>query len=153
MTGAIPDAHFEIRKATQEDSANIRKLILSTGINPTGLKWQRFLVAVSSAGEFIGCGQLKPHVDGTMELASIAVKREWRGRGVARALIEALIAAHSGGLYLMCTSNLGPLYEKFGFSEVQPDEMPTYFRRVSKLGGVLANIAIGERLLVMHRPA
>jgi hypothetical protein len=53
----------------------------------------------------------------------------------------------------MCTSNLGPLYEKFGFHEVHEADMPTFFRRVSKLGGVLANIAIGERLLVMHRPA
>jgi N-acetylglutamate synthase-like GNAT family acetyltransferase len=153
MTGAIPDAHFEIRKAAQEDSANIRKLILGTGINPTGLKWERFLIAESPQGEFIGCGQLKPHVDGTMELASIAVKREWRSRGAARALIETLINSHSGDLYLMCTSNLGPLYEKFGFHEVHEADMPTFFRRVSKLGGVLANIAIGERLLVMHRPA
>ncbi|MGH2581297.1 MAG: GNAT family N-acetyltransferase [Anaerolineales bacterium] len=151
MNGPNQEIQFEIRKATQEDSGNIRKMILSTGINPTGLNWERFLVAVSKDGTFIGCGQVKPHVDGTMELASIAVRRDWRGRGVARALIEALIASHSGELYLMCTSNLGPLYEKFGFREIPEGEMPTYFRRVSKLGGVLSNIAIGQRLLVMRR--
>lgn len=144
---------FSIQKAQSQYASQIRGLVRSSGINPTGLDWQRFLVAVTQDGNFIGCGQLKPHSDGSMELASIAVDSAWRGRGVARALIEALLAAHPGELYLMCQSSLGPLYEKFGFHAIGEKEMPTYFRRVSKLAGVIVNLRrAGERLLVMHRP-
>ncbi|MEX1247026.1 MAG: GNAT family N-acetyltransferase [Anaerolineales bacterium] len=149
-----PAPAFSVQKAHSHHVSPIRKLVLASGINPTGLNWQRFLIAITPKGEVIGCGQIKPHADGTMELASIAVKPAWRGRGIAGALIEALLVSHSGELYLMCQSSLGPLYEKFGFKAVQQTEMPTYFRRVSKLAGVLENLRkAGERLLVMRRPA
>jgi len=145
---------FTIQKAEPEHTGQIRSLILHAGINPTALDWKRFLVALSPRGEFIGCGQIKPHADSTMELASIAVEPKWRGQGVARAIIDALLALYSGELYLMCQSSLGPLYEKFGFRSVEQEKMPTYFRRVSKLAGVLENLnKSGERLLVMRRPA
>jgi N-acetylglutamate synthase-like GNAT family acetyltransferase len=144
---------FIIQSAKSEYASQIRKLILHSGINPTGLNWERFLVALTPAGDFIGCGQIKPHSDGTKELASVAVQIEWRGRGVARAIIESLLVSHpTGELYLMCQTKLGPLYGKFGFHAIPEAEMPTYFRRVSKLAGVLANLAkTGEHLLVMRR--
>jgi len=145
---------FTIQPATPDHASKIRSLILRSGINPTALKWERFLVALSVDGGFIGCGQVKPHTDGTMELASVAVEPTWRGRGVGKAIIRALIDTHPGVLHLMCTSNLGPLYEKFGFQALAPEEMPTYFRRVSKLGGVILNLArTGETMLVMRRLA
>jgi N-acetylglutamate synthase-like GNAT family acetyltransferase len=149
-----PAPTFTVQKAQSKHASEIRRLVLSFGINPTGLDWRRFLVALTSAGGFIGCGQLKPHADGSLELASLAVTPAWRGRGVARALIEALLAPHPGELYLMCQSSLGTLYEKFGFHAIDEKEMPTYFRRVSKLAGVLENLRkSGERLLVMKRQA
>ncbi|MEX2144619.1 MAG: GNAT family N-acetyltransferase [Anaerolineales bacterium] len=150
----LPPPAFSIQKAYAQHAAPIRKLVWASGINPTGLDWQRFMVALLPQGELIGCGQLKPHADGSMELASLAVAPAWRGRGVARALIELLLNAHAGHLYLMCQSSLGPLYEKFGFHAIRASEMPTYFRRVSKLAGVLENLSkAGEKLLVMQRPA
>jgi N-acetylglutamate synthase-like GNAT family acetyltransferase len=150
MTASL--AGFYIQPATPEHSNAIRKLVNESGINPTGLDWQRFLVALTPEGEFIGCGQIKPHADGAMELASIAVTPAWRSRGVARAIIEALLASQADDLYLMCQSTLGPLYEKFGFHAIVEPEMPTYFRRVSKLAGVVANLRlVNETLLVMRR--
>lgn len=145
---------FSIQKAQTQHASQISELVRSSGINPTGLGWQRFLIAVTPEGDFIGCGQLKPHADGSLEVASLTVSPAWRGRGVARALIEALLAAHPGELYLMCQSSLGPMYEKFGFHAIGEKDMPTYFRRVSKLAGVIVNLRkAGERLLVMQRPA
>ena len=145
---------YSIQKARPQHATPIRKLVWVSGINPTGLNWTRFLVALTPVGELIGCGQLKPHADGTMELASLAVEPTWRGRGVGRALIENLLATYTGDLYLICQSNLGPLYEKFGFHTLGEGELPTYFRRVSKLAGVLENLRkAGERLLIMQRPA
>ena len=143
---------FTIQPAASEHATPIRNLILHSGINPTGLHWERFIVVLTHSGDFIGCGQIKPHSDATMELASIAVVPEWRGRGVARLIIETLLAKEPGELYLMCQSSLGPLYERFGFQPIQEPEMPTYFRRVSKLAGLVANLAqANEHLLVMRR--
>ncbi len=50
-----------------------------------GLDWKRFVVAVNDQDEMIGCGQLKPHGQDVLELASIAVYPEHQGKGVARA--------------------------------------------------------------------
>lgn len=139
-----------IRPARESDSARIRDLIHSTGINPLGLDWKRFLVAVDEHDNMIGCGQLKPHGQDLLELASIAVYPEQRGRGIARAIIEHLLKNSPRPLYLMCESSLGPLYERFGFRAISYEEMPRYFQRISKLAGLAATLARREeRLLIM----
>ncbi len=145
---------FSIQPAQSQHAAAIRNLVISSGINPTGLAWKRFTVALTPKGELIGCAQVKLHGDGTRELASLATQPAWRHRGVARALIQDLLAGEHGDVYLMCQSHLGPLYERFGFHSLSEEQMPTYFRRVRKLAGVLENLRIAdETLLVMLRPA
>lgn len=141
---------YTLRPARESESGQIRDLIHLTGINPMGLDWKRFVVAVDDQDEMIGCGQLKPHGRDILELASLAVYPQFRGKGVARALIEHLLANSSRPLYLMCESSLGPLYEKFGFRGLEYDEMPRYFQRISKLAGIVTTLARrDERLLVM----
>lgn len=99
-----------------------------------GLKWQHFIIAANKDGEMIGCGQVKRHWDGSQEVASIAVRRPWRNRGVASAIITRLIAGHSPPLWLTCVSGLVPFYNKFNFREVKaPHAMPLYFRIVFRL--------------------
>ena len=143
---------YKLRPATEAEQNIILKLVIAGGINPTGLDWQRFVIAQDDAGEVIGCAQLKPHRDGSMELASLVVVEKRQGEGIARALIEHLLGQHPGTLYLMCRSGLGPLYEKFGFRSLTQDEMPRYFRRVSKLFGAVEPFRKGlETLLVMAR--
>ncbi|NOY98364.1 MAG: GNAT family N-acetyltransferase [Chloroflexi bacterium] len=144
-------AEIVLRPAAETDSPAIRALVRSSHINPTGLSWQRFLVALTPDGELIGCGQVKPHMDGSHELASIAVQPAYRKQGVARAIIEKLMAEAPRPLYLMCRSQLGALYEKFGFYALRPDDMPRYFRRISQLAGLVDLLAReGSTLLVMR---
>jgi amino-acid N-acetyltransferase len=139
-----------IRPARETEAAQIRDLIHLVGINPMGLDWKRFVVAVNERDEMIGCGQLKPHGQNVLELASIAVYPEHQGKGVARALIEHLLKDSPRPLYLMCQSSLGSLYEKFGFRAISYDEMPRYFQRMSRLAGLVTTLARREeRLLIM----
>jgi amino-acid N-acetyltransferase len=144
---------YVLRPAAAADAAVIRSLVYAARLNPTGLEWRRFVVAVSSEGTVIGCGQVKPHRDGSRELASFVVAPAWRGNGVARAIIEYLIDNNPGPLYLTCRAHLRPLYEKFGFQVVDETQMTPYFRRLSRLARLLVGfIGTGnDRLLVMLR--
>ena len=130
--------HFIFRVAVETDQAHIRSIIHRTGINPLGLHWQRFIVAELEDGTFIGCGQLKPHKDGSLELASLAVEEQYRGEGVARSLVERLLTESTRPLYLMCRPELQSLYEKFGFQVIPLEAMSPYFRRISRLIQVLS---------------
>jgi N-acetylglutamate synthase-like GNAT family acetyltransferase len=85
---------FSLRPATEADFPAIRELIHVANINPTGLDWRRFVLAVTPDGAIIGCGQVKPHHDGSQELASIAVLPERRRQGIAKAIITLLLTIY-----------------------------------------------------------
>lgn len=149
---ASQGAHFSIHPAKKENASDIKKLIFKSGLNPTALDWHNFYIAHDIDGNFIASGQIKSHFDGSMELASLAVKKNWRQQGIASALIIKLLELHPGEIYLMCQSSLGSLYEKYSFQAITESEMPKYFRRISKLAGVLENLRQqGESLLIMRR--
>ncbi len=143
---------FIIRPALAVDARTIRWITNLVQNNPTGLSWRRFIVAVDGEDKVIGCGQVKAHSDGSSELASLAVLPEWRGKGVARKIIEQLLEQYPGRLYLTCRSQLEPLYQKFGFQTIKYAEMPPYFQRISRLVATFNRLAHRPNLLrVMRR--
>ena len=143
---------FSIRSARSADDQPIQKLIRQSYINPTGLDWRRFLVVVDPADQVIGCGQIKPHQDGSRELASIAVVPEWRHRGVASAVIHQLLSTDTGELFLVCRSSLGPFYEQFGFHAIEQEVMHPYFKRINRLARWVKRLEKnGEGFLVMRK--
>lgn len=121
------------------------------GINPAGLDWRRFIVAVDESGRVISCGQVKPHgrKGEILELASIATHPDHRNRGLARKVIEALLERTPRPLYLMCMAHNGPVYENFGFVPLEYHEMPRYFQRIKKVFDVANIVWKDEDLLVM----
>jgi N-acetylglutamate synthase-like GNAT family acetyltransferase len=140
-----------IRRARKDDLPAIHSLIKATKINPTGLAWRCFLVAVSCEGNLLGCGQIKTHGDGSKELASIAVREHVRNQGVARAVITGLLAQEpSRPLFLMCRARLYALYVKYGFHPIKEEEMSPYFRRIIWVEKIINSRAQPEkRLMVM----
>lgn len=157
MGSTMEEKDFSLRPATAEDMPAIRGLIQEGNINPIGLAWPRFTVAVDPAGQVIGCGQIKPHAGGVYELASIAVRPAWRRQGVARCIIDHLLSAHftvapETPLYLTCRSELGSFYTRFGFRPLTPEEMPPYFRRIYRVIRIANALRLLPRgLLVMGR--
>jgi N-acetylglutamate synthase-like GNAT family acetyltransferase len=142
---------FNVCAAKQTDFQSIRALIHAVRINPIGLDWRRFQVAVSPKGELLGCGQVKSHYDGSKELASIAVRESERGNGIARVIITTLLNLETERpLYLTCRARLNSFYGKFGFSAVEQKDMPPYFKRISRIERIFNSSSRAEdRLLVM----
>jgi N-acetylglutamate synthase-like GNAT family acetyltransferase len=124
------DAIPLIRPATEADQAEISRIVRSSNINPFSLRWPRFLVA-EEQGRIVGVGQVKEHSDGSRELASIAVIPESRGKGIATAVVNALLARESVVLYLTCRRQMEPFYNRFGFTTVGRNELSPYFRRIA----------------------
>ncbi len=144
-------ANVTLRPATADDAADIKALIHLVRINPTGLDWRRFLLASSADGRLAACAQIKSHADGTLELASLAVRPAWRGQGLARRLVEQLLSQSPRPLYLTCRSSLGVFYQRFGFRVLASGELTPYFRRLQRLAtGMMQVFRGGETLLVMR---
>jgi N-acetylglutamate synthase-like GNAT family acetyltransferase len=149
--------NFHIRSATEADQPTIRAIVRAANINPMGLHWQHFLVAEhpESPGKILGIGQIKSHGDGSRELASIAVIPEQQRQGIASQIIHALLAKEtpeSGPLHLMCQQHMENYYTRFGFQAISRDEMPRYFRRISRIAGVFGLfVSSDSRLVVMRR--
>jgi amino-acid N-acetyltransferase len=147
-------AGISLRPADAADEPAIRAIIRTEGLNPLSIHWNNFLLAEDSQHRIAGIGAVKTHGDGSRELASIAVLPEWRGRGVARTLIEALITRERGPLYLTCRDTMTGFYERFGFRRIEAGEMTPYFRRLFRiLGVVIGAIHAGRKPVVMKREA
>ena len=141
---------YSLRPARETDQPRIRQMVRAARLNPSGLDWERFVVAEAEKGEIVGCGQVKRHRDGSAELASLVTKPGWRGHGVARAIIAHFQGAYTPPLYLMCLSSMRAFYERFGFRVLGVEATPRYFRRVMRLGKAFARfLPDGEFLLVM----
>lgn len=121
------------------------------GINLIGLDWRRFFVIRDEDGRLLACAQVKPHRDGTRELASLAVIPACRAQGLARRLVEHLLAHNPPPLYLTCARHLRPLYERFGFRWLRQDEMPPDLGQLSRwINGLARLLRRPDPMLVMR---
>ncbi len=141
---------IEIRLARATDQPIINRIIHDAGINPMSLDWHRFVIAEDD-GRVVGIGQIKPHGDGSRELASIAVIPERRGQGIASEIIQHLLAQETGVVYLTCRSQLESFYARFGFRRIEREQIPPYFRRILRLTNVLAPLMRGVHIIVMQK--
>ena len=138
-----------LRDATAEDQPTIRQIVRAANINPTGLDWPRFIVA-EDGGAIVGVGQVKPHRDGTRELASIAVLPARQGQGLGTAIMQELLRRECGALYLTCRSRLQGYYERFGFRRLEPGDYPPYFARMLPILNTVGRF-FRVQIIVMRR--
>ena len=138
-----------LRDATIEDQPTIRQIVRAANINPTGLDWPRFIVA-EDAGAIVGVGQVKPHRDGTRELASIAVLPARQGQGIGTAIIQDLVRREKATLHLTCRSRLQGYYERFGFRRLESRDYPPYFARMLPIINTLGRF-FRVQVIVMRR--
>lgn len=169
----MPLITFDIRPAQAADQPAIKSIVRAARITPFGLEWPGFLVAQLGADSLaegsdparraparaptiIGVGQVKPHRDGSRELASIAVIPEYRRQGVASALIRALIEGEDGTLFLTCRRELQGFYERFGFEAVPRSALPPFLARIYLVASLVSPLlaifnARHLRIIAMRR--
>ena len=152
MPTPSPEA-VALRAARLTDEPVIGQLIRTSELNPLGIDWRRFTVAtLGAAGPIVGMGQIKPHDDGSRELASITVVAAQRGKGIARMLIEQLLASEVGAIYLTCRAELRGFYAPFGFVEVfDAATLPLYFRRIARVTGWIRRLRPDWGPTIMRR--
>lgn len=131
-------ATWQVRQAQPDDLPAIEALVASVGGDLEDLETEQFVVALDNEQRVIGCGRLKPYPD-FCELASIAVKDEWRTSGVGRAVVSQLLTSHQGPVYLICEDDVVEFFRRFGFdlipmSEMMPGLQSKWERYVAEVG-------------------
>jgi amino-acid N-acetyltransferase len=135
-----------IRRATERDQQAIRALVHGERLNPTGLNWPNFLVAVIG-GRIIGAVQMRKHSDGSRELGSLVVSKEHRGHGTASRLIDALLAEDQEPVWMITAEPYAGAYSRWGFKQIDARAAPAKVRRNHLMGSLARIISF-----VMRRP-
>ncbi len=130
---------FTMREACSADTDAIERLLGESGLPVLGIREalarpaSGFVVAESS-GAIVGVGGLEDCCDDAL-LRSVAVRPEWRSRGVGRAIVTRLIAdAEARGkraLYLL-TTTAERYFPSFGFAPVAREALPEAVQATSE---------------------
>lgn len=136
-----------LRLASEADEPAIRAMVRAARLDPTGLRWQHFIVAEVDK-QIVGAVQLRP---AGRELGSLVVKPDYRHQGIGSRLVERLLEQHKGTVYLECAGHMAPFYRRFGFREIRWWEAPMPLRIKGAIGRTLGSV-LGIQVCVMRRP-
>ena len=131
MSTTTEHAAARIRPAAASDLPAVEQLLTESSLPLDGVReaLADFVVAESD-GSLVGVAGLEICCDDAL-LRSVAVKPEWRSRGVGRQLVTRAIAnAESRGLralYLL-TTTAEHYFPSFGFRKITRDEVPEAVR-------------------------
>jgi N-acetylglutamate synthase-like GNAT family acetyltransferase len=118
---------MKLRLADSSDTPWINERYASVHFHPSDLS-RDLMVVAELDGVTAGMGRLVPAGDDACELGGMLVFEEFRGRGVARAIIAELLR-HADGREVYCIpfAELEPIYAAAGFVRIEPDgDLPAY---------------------------
>jgi GNAT superfamily N-acetyltransferase len=139
---------MKLRLANSGDAQWINERYASVHFHPSDLS-RDLMVVAELDGVTVGMGRLVPAGEDACELGGMLVFEEFRGRGVARAIIEELLR-HADGRDVYCIpfAELEPIYEGAGFVRIEPDgDLPAYVHE--KLGWCAREIP--ERAVILMK--
>lgn len=134
-----------LRRASNEDLPRVEKLLMDSKLPLDGVKesLEDFVVAEVN-GDIVGVAGLEVCCDDAL-LRSVAVRPEWRSKGVGRALVNRAIAeAESRGLralYLL-TTTAEHYFPSFGFAKVDRSAIPEAVRATKEFTGACPASAV-----------
>ena len=120
---------MKLRLATRDDERWINERYASVHFQLSDLS-RDLMVVAEVDGVPAGIGRLVPGGDDACELGGMHVLEEFRGRGIARAIVDELLR-HANGREVYCIpfADLEPIYAAAGFVRIEPrDDHPPYVR-------------------------
>jgi len=111
-----------VRKIRPQDLASAVGLARRLGLEYPGLETDAIWVAEED-GRTVGLVALKGHAD-CLELCALGVDPAYRGRGIAKALIEALLVEAPGDVYL--ATIIPEFFEGCGFHIIKTGVPATF---------------------------
>jgi amino-acid N-acetyltransferase len=124
-----------IRPAGAKDFDAVSRLLTDSSLPLDGVPetLTGFLVA-EAAGDIVGVAGLESCCDNAL-LRSVAVRPEWRSKGLGRTLVERIIAMAEGegihGLYLL-TTTAERYFPSFGFTKIAREAVPADVRETQE---------------------
>jgi amino-acid N-acetyltransferase len=120
--GDVPALHALIRTHAERG-----KMILRT-LDELYANIREFHVAESPQGEIVGCAAAHVFWNDLAELKCLAVRDDWQGRGIGRALCEACLRdlAQLGVQRVFTLTNVPEFFEKIGYRRVDKDSLPRF---------------------------
>ena len=146
-------AAVTIRPALDQDRSAIETLLTSSDLPTAGVAeaLSDFLVA-ESAGQIVGVVGME-YRDAYGLLRSTAVAPEWRGHGVARRLVERIIAeaeAHGIRAVYLLTTTAETYFPSFGFQPTTRNAVPSEIRATVEFHGACPDSA---KVMCLSLPA
>lgn len=139
-----------IRAATADDQNAIVGLVHSERLNPHGLEWPNFVVAVDGQA-LVGAAQIRKHKDGSRELGSLVVDGPYRRQGLASRLIDRLLAGESGRVLVITGKIRAAYFARWGFQPIASGRAPSSIRTNYYLGYMIGGLlALLRRRPVNH---
>ncbi|MFA5104221.1 MAG: GNAT family N-acetyltransferase [Candidatus Margulisiibacteriota bacterium] len=109
-----------LRKAKESDMDTINSIALEYDLDSNDTKAEQFIVAEENK-KIVGFGRLLPHPD-CLELGTIGVVEEYRGKGIARKIVNSLIESvdvgHARHQHIYLTTLIPSFFEQFGFKRI-----------------------------------
>ena len=115
------------RKSNKDDLPQIMALLEKLGLDMS--KPVNNFTVVANGMLILGCARIKEMDDGALELASVAVEKKNRNKGIGRNLVnKALANEPRRPIYLMCRQERQQFYEFLGFKKIDGKELPLSIR-------------------------
>lgn len=109
-----------LRRAEKKDLPEIQKLLSTYFLDMEGLEYEAFLLA-EKQGRILGCAALIQSNSGELEfleLHTIAVHPNHRGKGIGKKLVNAFCSELSKGLNIYVRTTAPRFFEKIGFENL-----------------------------------
>jgi GNAT superfamily N-acetyltransferase len=121
---------MHLRRARPDEEAWLNDRYAEVGFQLSDLDRDLQIVAELD-GELAGTGRLVPVGENSVELGGMLVLDQFRGRGIARAIIDELLR-HAAGRHVYCIpfADLEPLYVAAGFARCE-DGPPKVMEKVA----------------------
>lgn len=135
----------QIRPATPADLPSVERLLTDSDLPLAGVRESlKDFVVAEAEGDLVGVAGLEICCDDAL-LRSVAVRPEWRSKGVGRALVTRAISdAEARGLralYLLTTS-AERYFPSFGFKEIPREDVPEDVRKTDEFAKACPDSAI-----------